>query len=252
MIAEKGNLGSQNLEKFAKIDVAWLPLPSFGVLYELENVFFAEMGHGIMAHEGALAGAVIATKFVPNFFISLMDITGHCFTVDLKHVCSICQKFIIEGIQTNFVILTNCHSVVDVAKRVFWSQPSHSTEITLVPSAYTRILCPVIPCCLPLRGHHLTPIVSFQIAPDHIHYIMKKVGKQHVKMRTLKFPFCSVQLYGEEINTEYEKLRGQKCFLTSCSVFNLPNSEHVIVKSSRSSFLVDGNCVHFRMRMIPV
>lgn len=252
MITGKSNPESQDLEKFAKIDVAWLPLPAYGVLYELQNVFFAEMGRGIMAYESALAGAVIATKFVPSFFISLMDITGHCFTVDLKHVCGTCQKFIIEGIQTNFVIFTKCDTVVDVAKRVFWAQPSRNTEITLVPSAYTRILCPVIPYCLPLREHPLTPLVSFQIATDNIPYNMKRVGKQHVKMRTLKFPFCSVQLYGEEINTEYEKLRGQKCFLTSCSVFNVPNSEHVIVRTSRSSVLVDANCVHFRMRMIPV
>jgi len=233
-----------------RLEVLWLQLPSYAAFTELEDVYFAETGHGIP--KGCVAGAVIATRSKPSFVISVMDRTGRCFLVHLQDACNICQKFLIEGARTSFVVLTNCVNSIDVVKKSFLSQTTQNTEIILVPSTYTRIICPMIPHYLPLSGQGLTPIISFQVPTEFIPFLMKKVGTQQVKMRTFKFPNCSIQVFGEELNAYYEKLRGHNCLLTSCTVVSIPNCEHLIIKSSRSSLMAKASCAHFRMKVIPV
>jgi len=232
-----------------RVEVLWLKLPEYTPVAELMDVYFTEKGHGIPL--STIAGAVVATRTEPNFVISVLDHTGQCFFVHLQDLCIMCRKFLIEGARTSFVVLTDCLKTVDVSKKVFWARPTENTEISLFPSTYTRIICPVVPCLLPVPGT-MAPVISFKVPTEFVPFVMKHLGKKAFKMRTFKFLLCSILIYGDELNAKYEQLRGHKCLLTSCTVVAVPNSDYLVIRSSQSSILAKATCSHFRMREIPV
>jgi len=232
-----------------RVEVLWLNLPEYGPVAELMDVYFTETGHGIPS--SSIAGAVIASRTKPNFVISVLDRTGQCFHVHLQDVCIMCRKFLLDGARTSFVVLTDCLKTVDASKKLFWARTTTYTEISLVPSTYTRIICPVVPFFIPAPGT-VAPVISFKAPTEFVPFVIRNLGKKEVKMRTLKFPYCSIQIYGEELNASFEQLIGHKCLLTFCTVVPVPNSDHLIIRSSQSSILAKATCSHFRMREIPV
>jgi len=234
-----------------EVRVVWVSIPANKPLIELEEVFFATHGHGVPMPSvtGTMAGVVIATQKKPSFIVSLMDVSGRCFVVDLQNMCQVCLTFIVKGAKTNFIVLTNCVSSMLPSRGVFRSKATQTTEISLLPSIHTRLMCPVVP-------YHIVPgfqpIVSFWLPFETVPFFTRRIGPINVKCRTIKIENASIQVFGDELNNKIEQLWGQKCLLTSCVVVGTPNSDYVTIKSTRSSMMVKPSCVHFRMREIPV
>ena len=238
----------------AKVEVVWVLSPVNKPLIELEEVFFATHGHGLpmpsnSSITGTMAGVVIATQKKPSFIVSLMDVSGRCFVIDLQNMCQVCLTFIVKGAKTNFIVLTNCVSSICPSKGVFRSKATQTTEISLLPSIYTRMVCPVVPYHV-VPG--ILPFLSFWLPFDSVPYFTRRIGAIYVKYRTIKVENASIHVFGDELNNKIEHLWGQKCLLTSCVVVGTPNSDFVTIKSTRSSMMAKASCAHFRMREIPV
>jgi|GEM_PF-5352154 len=240
--------GSGGSEDF-KAEVVWLEPPSHKLFNELDETFFKRNGHA--NSRGSMSGVVLAIQQKP-FSVCLMDQIGQCFIVDLKTVCCICRHFIKAGVQSNFIVFTNCSRTVQPSKNIYRSETSSSTEIHLIPSTQTRILCPVVPYNLPVPGCGLAPVIAFELPFEIVPYFLKKVGAQRVKTRTFKLQNAVIQIFGDYLNDAAEKLKGEKCLLTSCSITGVPNTDCVKIMTTRSSILAKATSPHFRLRMIPV
>jgi len=194
----------------AKVEVVWVSIPANKPLIELEEVFFATHGHGLPMPRstGTMAGVIIAMQKNPSFIVSLMDVCGRCFVVDLQNMCQVCLTFIVKGAKTNFIVLTNCVSSISPSRGVFHSKATQTTEISLLPSIHTRMMCPVVPFHV-VPG--IEPVVSFWLPFENIPYFTRRIGPIYVKYRTIKIDNASIQVFGNELNNKIEQLWGQKC-----------------------------------------
>jgi len=232
-----------------KAEVVWLELPSQTVLNELVETFYTR--NGVAKSRCSVSGVVLAIQQKP-FSVCLMDQIGQCFIVDLKTVCCICRRFINAGVRSNFIVFTNCSRTIQPSKNIYRSETSSSTEIHLIPSTQTRILCPVVPYNLPVPGCGLAPVIAFELPFEIVPYFFKKVGAHRVKTRTFRLQNVVIQIFGDNLNDAAEKLKGEKCLLTSCSITGVPNTDCVKIMTTRSSILAKATGPHFRLRMIPV
>jgi len=234
-----------------KVEVVWVELPSHRVLSELDEILFTQNG----INRSFMSGVVLAIQRKP-FSVCLMDQIGQCFIVDLKNACCICRRFINDGVRSNFIVFTSCSRTVQPSKNIYRLVTSTSTEIHLIPSTQTRILCPVVPYNLPVPGRGLAPVIAFEIPTEVVPYFYKKVGGHRVKTRTFRVqgPWTNavIQIFGDYLNETAEKLQGEMCLLTSCSITGVPKTDCVKIMTTRSSIIAKSTGSHFRLRMIPV